>query len=129
MQVLVSIQGMVFCEEPWYNEPGRESRRNKSASEKENAFLQGATIEHAMLYWLNKLPAPSSAAGSGPGSGSRAPTSATAGDTDMYLWHDVVQGHFAAHGKAILETVRNRKGKKLIPELTEALRIRGFLDG
>ncbi len=62
MQELVSIQGMVFCEEPWYNEPGRESRRNNSASEKENANLQGATIEHAILYWLNKLPP--SAAGS-----------------------------------------------------------------
>ncbi len=121
MQVLVSIQGMVFCEEPWYNEPGRELRRNKSASDKENATLQVATIEHAMLHWLKKLPESSTSG--------KAPEQATPGDTDMYVWHDVVHKHFAANGKTILETIKKRKGKKMVDELTEAMRTRGFLEG
>lgn len=30
-QVLVSIQSMIFCEEPWYNEPGRENCEAQAA--------------------------------------------------------------------------------------------------
>ncbi len=47
----------------------------------------------------------------------------------MYVWHDVVHKHFAANGKTILETIKKRKGKKMVDELTEAMRTRGFLEG
>ena len=36
LQVLVSIQAMVFCSEPWYNEPGRELRESSLQSERYN---------------------------------------------------------------------------------------------
>jgi baculoviral IAP repeat-containing protein 6 len=45
---------MIFTDEPWYNEPGRETFPNKSASDAENSKLQVFTIQHAMLSWLNE---------------------------------------------------------------------------
>jgi baculoviral IAP repeat-containing protein 6 len=109
---------MVFCEEPWYNEPGRESQRNAVASENENTTLQGHTIQYAMLPWLQKLPVGKQSA--------RA--EAQSGDTDMYVWSDVVRRHFAANGKAILETVKRWKGKRMVDELSAAMQKHGFLD-
>jgi len=117
LQVLVSIQGMVFCEEPWYNEPGREGKRDNAASQRENAALQGSTIEFAMLPWLAKLPV---------GESSARPA-ARVGDTDMYVWSDVVRRHFAANGKTILETIKGWSNKRKLDELTKALEKHGFL--
>lgn len=133
LQVLISIQGMIFCEEPWYNEPGREGRKNQARSDQENHFLQGATIEHAMLHWLNKLPVRpahhNTLSNVTTRSAAKAAT-ALAGDTDMYVWEDVVRQHFAAHSKSILETVKYRwKGRKMVKELESAMKKHGFLDG
>ena len=107
---------MVFCEEPWYNEPGREAQRNKQASDNENMMLQGATIEHAMLGWLNKLPVSKTG-----------PVAAVSDDTDMFVWADVVRNHFAANGKAIMQVVQTWKGKRMVSELTWAMQKHGFL--
>lgn len=50
---------MIFTEEPWYNEPGRERTTSKRASNKYNAYVQSLTLEHAMIYWLKGRIAPS----------------------------------------------------------------------
>ncbi|KAG9379129.1 NMT1 N-myristoyl transferase [Pyrenophora tritici-repentis] len=74
-------QAMVLCEEPWYNEPGRETQYRSgknSPSGAYNADIRKLTVRYALLDWLDK---PSS------------------------LWQDVVDYHFKEHGNAILQTV------------------------
>ncbi|KAJ2903840.1 putative ubiquitin conjugating enzyme family protein [Zalerion maritima] len=52
LQILVSIQAMVLCEEPWYNEPGREHRKDHKSSKKYNESTQQGTMACAMRPWL-----------------------------------------------------------------------------
>lgn len=81
LQVLISIQAMILCEEPWYNEPGREAgytRSPNSPSAKYNKKIREHTVRTAILAWLDKPP---------------------------LLWKDVVNHHFREHGNAILKTV------------------------
>ncbi|KZM19589.1 acid-amino acid ligase [Ascochyta rabiei] len=82
LQVLVSLQAMVFCEQPWYNEPGRERSHgvgyNNSASEAYNRKLRELTVRLAMLNWLEKPP---------------------------QIWEDVVGQHFRSNADSILRTV------------------------
>lgn len=99
---------MVFCDEPWYNEPGRERQPNKGASDQYNRSVQEWTIQHAMLPWLN---------------GSSVGKAAADPDTN-YFWGEVVRRHFDANGKTIADTVRawkNKAGKngRLAPLTTE----------
>lgn len=146
---------MILVEEPWYNEPGREHMPNKAVSRKYNAQIQGCTIEHAMLEWLNTRLAPPEAAvpgmsgcaldvgGAGSGFPRRYPTRAAvssgsasgatvgAGVKDDPVWGEVVRKHFAANGKAIVETVKKWKqagiDKEVVAGLTEALAAHGFV--
>ncbi|KAK0636032.1 hypothetical protein B0T17DRAFT_66426 [Bombardia bombarda] len=53
LQVLVSIQAMIFSSQPWYNEPGRELHLDKVQSANYNRQIQQHTVRTAMLYWLN----------------------------------------------------------------------------
>ena len=52
LQIFVSIQGMILCEKPWYNEPGREMSVSDSASNRYNSSLQKHTIQYAMVPWI-----------------------------------------------------------------------------
>ncbi|KAF2217177.1 hypothetical protein CERZMDRAFT_32933, partial [Cercospora zeae-maydis SCOH1-5] len=50
LQVLISIQSMILCEKPWYNEPGRQRRTDvDQASKTYNQSLYHRTVQHAML--------------------------------------------------------------------------------
>lgn len=52
LQVLVSIQAMIFCDLPWFNEPGRgSSNASNQQSIAYNKSLQPHTVQHAMLSW------------------------------------------------------------------------------
>jgi ubiquitin-protein ligase len=80
LQVLISIQAMILCEEPWYNEPGREAGYTsspKGPSAMYNRKIREHTIRTAILAWLND-PSP--------------------------LWKDVVDYHFKQQGNSILRT-------------------------
>lgn len=81
LQILVSIQAMVFCDEPWYNEPGRNS--NPTASRAHNRELQGHTVRHAMLGWLR-------------------PPAGSGGDP---VWGEVVREHFGGCKGVVEATV------------------------
>ncbi|OTA76487.1 hypothetical protein M434DRAFT_42482, partial [Hypoxylon sp. CO27-5] len=48
LQVLVSIQSMILCEQPWYNEPGREDYENKAQSAKYNNDVRTWTMQYAL---------------------------------------------------------------------------------
>ena len=52
LQVLVSIQSMIFCDEPWYNEPGRERSRNDAQSKAYNAAVRAMTVQYALMSWM-----------------------------------------------------------------------------
>jgi hypothetical protein len=57
MQVLVSLQAMVFCAHPWFNEPGVEQSAGTAAgdrnSEAYNSNIRAHTAQHAILDCLN----------------------------------------------------------------------------
>ncbi|KAH8890245.1 UBC-like protein, partial [Thozetella sp. PMI_491] len=48
LQILVSIQAMIFNDKPWYNEPGRERTPDEAASQRYNSQVQGWTLQHAI---------------------------------------------------------------------------------
>ncbi|RVD80544.1 uncharacterized protein DFL_008439 [Arthrobotrys flagrans] len=79
LQVLVSIQGMILCAEPYYNEPGYEQMFAPKASKSYNQNVQLNSMRLAMADWL---------AYSG-------------------LWDEVVQAHFLAYAEEILSTTRD----------------------
>lgn len=140
LQVLVSIQAMVFCEEPYYNEPGHELHPKPNDSERENARMREMTLEYAMISWLRglsptavppKLPiykplslgkspsGPSSGSGSGFNINltvpalpppSPSPSSSSAYANKPGIWEDLVQEHFRANAATILRTARGWKG-------------------
>lgn len=82
LQLFISIQAMIFCAEPWYNEPGREAdyeqKYEGSFSQKYNKRLQSDTVCYAILEWIEVSPP---------------------------LWKDVITYHFTQQGNAILKTV------------------------
>jgi hypothetical protein len=148
---------MIFVEEPWYNEPGRELALSKTASKRYNIQIQGYTVEHAMLDWLvNRLEAPPTARQgtvlSWPAQSSAIPPAPAAPLSifgppaavvpshsggggpvkDDPVWSEIIRKHFAANGKAIVETVKRWKQpttthKDVVTKLNEALAQHGFL--
>ena len=60
MQVLISIQGMILIEEPYFNEPGFErtagSGTGQQESERYNRRIQQHNLQHALLPALKKPP-------------------------------------------------------------------------
>ncbi|QDS69753.1 hypothetical protein FKW77_010147 [Venturia effusa] len=82
LQLFISIQAMILCSEPWYNEPGREARPNPAASANYNRLVQTLTIPHALTSWLRQ------------------------GKINDPVWTDVIEKHFRFNGQAILKSVR-----------------------
>ena len=70
---------MIFCAEPWCNEPGRENARGTGPSRNYNKTIQALTVLHAMLGWLNAKVDP--------------------------IWTDVVTTHFTKNADAISKLV------------------------
>ncbi|TID23429.1 putative ubiquitin conjugating enzyme family protein [Venturia nashicola] len=82
LQLFISIQAMILCAEPWYNEPGREARPNPKASADFNRYIQTLTISHALTSWLRH------------------------GKVNDPVWKEVIEKHFRFNGQAILKSVR-----------------------
>ncbi|KAF2098517.1 hypothetical protein NA57DRAFT_56180 [Rhizodiscina lignyota] len=55
LQVLLSLQAMVFCAEPYYNEPGWSSNKNDASSRAYNQNLYRATTDVGMVEWLEGM--------------------------------------------------------------------------
>lgn len=56
LQVLVSIQSMIFCDQPFFNEPGNERYANaKASSNQYNAVIHASTMYHAMVDWMKNI--------------------------------------------------------------------------
>ncbi|KAH7078438.1 hypothetical protein FB567DRAFT_631773 [Paraphoma chrysanthemicola] len=83
LQVYISIQAMILCDEPWYNEPGRETSYNRRAQNPHNPAagynqsIRQHTVRTAILGWLDDTPG---------------------------LWKDVIDQHFRKNADKILKT-------------------------
>jgi ubiquitin-protein ligase len=59
-QVLTSIQGLIFCEEPYFNEPGYEKNRDtKAGKELNEKYNEPIRFQTMRLGMLNQLKSPS----------------------------------------------------------------------
>jgi len=59
-QVLTSIQGLIFCEEPYFNEPGYENKRDtKAGTELNEKYNEPIRFQTMRLGMLNQLKSPS----------------------------------------------------------------------
>lgn len=56
LQVLISLQSLVFVAEPYYNEPGYESRESSAASEAYNQEVRLNAMRYAILAPLKNPP-------------------------------------------------------------------------
>lgn len=104
LQVVISLQAMILCEEPWYNEPGREAAYHRGSghnpAEAYNQVVREHTVRYAMLNWLDKPP---------------------------QLWQAVVDHHFKANANQILQTA-NDWAKMKTPTQTSRPRYDGIED-
>lgn len=55
-QLIMSIQALIFVEEPYYNEPGYQYREDKSLSSKYNAALHPNTVKYGILHAYRDAP-------------------------------------------------------------------------
>lgn len=112
LQVLLSLQGMVFCDEPYYNEPGWSSYKNDSQSNSYNRNLYRATTQVAILQWLDAME-----------ERQKGKNKATAKGDD--LWDEVLLRHFSKNADSIMRTLKEWEadiavGKKEVEEAQKA---------
>ncbi|KAG0633580.1 hypothetical protein HOY80DRAFT_1104511 [Tuber brumale] len=94
LQVFVSIQSMILCAAPWYNEPGRREGTRKKDAEEFNSRVRINSVKWAMLDWLKD-------------------SSKRNG-----IWKDVVEAHFKANQGYLLDLVKEWAKKD--PRLTNS---------
>ncbi|EJT97519.1 hypothetical protein DACRYDRAFT_84483 [Dacryopinax primogenitus] len=58
LQVLISIQSMILCDEPYLNEPGWEAQRGTAASGRYSANVRRMVVHTAMMGNLKNPPEP-----------------------------------------------------------------------
>lgn len=97
LQVLLSLQGMVFCDEPYYNEPGWSSTKNDKQSQSYNRNLYRATTRVAILQWLDEIEERHN--------GKRKDKEAT--DHGSELWDKVLTHHFVTNADNIVKTIKS----------------------
>ncbi|KAK0664028.1 putative baculoviral IAP repeat-containing protein [Cercophora samala] len=101
LQVLVSIQSMIFVERPYFNEPGYENVSDLTPSEAYDRNVEYNTIHHAIMPWLQAFSQPSSTS----------PSRNAATPADCKIWGDIALKHFELQGPAILAKVNEWKSK------------------
>lgn len=96
LQILVSIQSMIFCEHPWYNEPGREnSEGSKTQSARYNNEVRAWTLRHALQPWIDAS-----------GAKDKGKRAITTPDELPSLWQETAQLYLQVNAKDILESSR-----------------------
>ncbi|PWW76106.1 hypothetical protein C7212DRAFT_295822 [Tuber magnatum] len=94
LQVFVSIQSMILCATPWYNEPGRREGTRKKDAEEFNGRVRVNSVKWAILDWLRD---PSKRNG---------------------IWKDVIEAHFKTNKGYLLDLVKEWAKKD--PRLTNS---------
>jgi hypothetical protein len=109
---------MILCENPWYNEPGRERQEDKTESDQYNARARQWTLQYAIRPWVLKLHA------------NEQPDRKVTG-----LWADVVHFHLSHHAAAIHQSHTaaahwyrgDARLATAVRDVNEALKLKGFL--
>ncbi|GKT46296.1 putative ubiquitination network signaling protein acrB [Colletotrichum spaethianum] len=109
LQLLVSIQAMIFCADPIWNEPGSADGLGVHASDLYNWEMRADTLIFAMSDWLRERQ--KNAYGCGTGSG---------------VWDEAVGNHFRLRWHWILETAL-RWEKENDPEVSFSTSGLGFI--
>lgn len=110
LQVLVSIQAMIFIDEPWANEPGRENQRDTDQSKAYNRRLYPDVVKYAMLEWIEgkrtKTGGPAvSYRGLGRTIGDTIDPRKSKNTGSEGIWSEVTKKHFEINHDAIVDTV------------------------
>lgn len=79
LQVLISIQSLIFVDQPFYNEPGYESWPDENASNTYSANIMAHTVKWAMLDQLQSPPE---------------------------YFAEAIKSHFRERGEVVLATVK-----------------------
>ncbi|KAI1138433.1 hypothetical protein F5Y05DRAFT_404186 [Hypoxylon sp. FL0543] len=123
LQVLVSIQSMILCEQPWYNEPGREDHENQSQSAKYSNDVRALTMVYALLPWIKTTRAQDTA-----------PAAPTV-EAVTSFWQETVQLYLRANAMDILQSLQQAVQKARRPMLmaaeqhiSAALQEKGYLE-
>ena len=127
LQVLVSIQAMIFNDEPWCNEPGRDSDRGSERSNAHNRYLYPHVVKFGMIEWLENKRSRAPAVNQGGrrlGEAQGSPTSARK-EEEEDIWIEVTKKHFEAAGEDIVKTVCNWVNDKPPPPRTKARKGKG----
>ncbi|KAI1407694.1 hypothetical protein F5Y13DRAFT_124814 [Hypoxylon sp. FL1857] len=101
LQVLVSIQSMILCEQPWYNEPGREHCEDMTQSAKYNNDVRAWTMKYALLPWINAT-----------GTQDTDQDANTAAGVTSF-WREAAQLYLRANAKDILHSSKQAKLKSM----------------
>ncbi|KAF3065241.1 putative ubiquitin-conjugating enzyme protein 17 [Daldinia childiae] len=117
LQVLVSIQAMIFCEEPWYNEPGRERSIDKPKSDSYNNHVRSMTMQYAQLPWVKAINAKDET------------KDAVAGPGMVPVWKETARLYLRANTKDILNAIKGAGTLNTTAKaLKSALKTSGYLD-
>ena len=108
LQVFVSIQAMIFCDEPWCNEPGREHDRGREVSKIHSRSLYPSTVKYGMLEWLenkrSRLPV-QMCRGRRLDDAQDETVGKIASVEETDIWADVAKKHFEVNADDIVKTV------------------------
>ncbi|KAI0003587.1 hypothetical protein F4779DRAFT_621781 [Xylariaceae sp. FL0662B] len=142
LQMLISIQSMILCEQPWYNEPGRENLENKSQSARYSNEVRSWSLQYALLPWIYATHA-TNATVSGADANISAQSTAGTADVDAIaasdsrvtpLWRETARLYLLANAKEIVEssTLAASKSKNAVLQVASqsasaGLREKGYL--
>ncbi|KAL9108026.1 MAG: hypothetical protein Q9227_007132 [Pyrenula ochraceoflavens] len=119
LQVLVSLQSMIFCEHPWYNEPGREHYPIElPAIRAYDQSVQILTTQHAMVGWMEKA--------------QQAQTQKERqGKGGLGVWEEVVREYFKKKEVELVRTVEGwvRGGNRELERIGAVGKVREKLAG
>lgn len=113
LQVLVSIQAMVFCADPYCNEPGCELYAGSEKSKEYNRLLYSSVVRYGMLEWIDGK----KTIGPGPRPDryikpvyeealGLSPLEHAQSEVGADVWKDVTEMHFKTNAEEIKNTVR-----------------------
>jgi baculoviral IAP repeat-containing protein 6 len=109
LSVLTSIQAMIFCEDPYRNEPGFDKASGFSASRRAKDYatmVQQHSVKYGIVRWLEQ------------------------GEDQRGIWADIIKAHFAMNKAEILEMATKRSSdwgrsdRKLLQNLSQVLNTR-----